>query len=214
MRYQIKALVITGLSALACNVQAAATSHMSLTEIGPGLIYDADLNLTWLQDGNFANSRMNWADAKSWAASLSFAGLGGWRLPGLLPNKTDCLGADCQNTELGHLFYSELGGQAGQEIVDNVFKNVQASVYWMQESVNMFDMNLGWGFVTGGGVLSGYQNVYNASSEFQAWAVHDGDIRLDANYSEPASIPVPAAVWLFGSGLIGLLGGARKRTLA
>ncbi len=207
MKHQVKALVIAGLSLLTCNAQA------SLTEIAPGLVYDTDLNLTWLQNANFTNSRMNWADANSWANTLSFAGLDGWRLPGLLPNNTDCLGANCQNTELGHLFYSELNGQAENELNSSVFNNVQASVYWLKESVNMFGMNLGWGFVTGGGVLSGYQNVYNAASEFQAWAVHDGDITLDANYI-PASIPVPAAVWLFGTGLLGLLGGARKRTLA
>ena len=38
-----------------------------------------------------------------------------------------------------------------------------------------------------------------------AWAVADGDI---------GAVPVPAAVWLFGSGLIGLVGLARRKTNA
>ncbi len=36
-----------------------------------------------------------------------------------------------------------------------------------------------------------------------AWAVHNGDV---------AAIPVPAAVWLFGSGLLGLIGVARNKS--
>jgi len=39
--------------------------------------------------------------------------------------------------------------------------------------------------------------------------------KLDANnvlsYDAPSAVPVPAAVWLFGSGLIGLVGVARRR---
>ncbi|HKQ29898.1 MAG TPA: VPLPA-CTERM sorting domain-containing protein, partial [Burkholderiales bacterium] len=33
-------------------------------------------------------------------------------------------------------------------------------------------------------------------------------------YQVPSAVPIPAAVWLFGSGLIGLLGVARRRRLA
>lgn len=36
------------------------------------------------------------------------------------------------------------------------------------------------------------------------WAVHDGDVGL-------AIVPIPAAAWLFGSGLLGLIGIARCR---
>ncbi len=35
-----------------------------------------------------------------------------------------------------------------------------------------------------------------------AWAVRSGDV---------SAVPVPAAVWLFGSGLIGLLGIAKRK---
>jgi hypothetical protein len=36
-----------------------------------------------------------------------------------------------------------------------------------------------------------------------AWAVRSGDV--------PAVVPVPAAVWLFGSGLLGLLGVVKRK---
>jgi hypothetical protein len=34
------------------------------------------------------------------------------------------------------------------------------------------------------------------------WAVHDGDI---------GAVPIPAALWLFGSGLLGLVGMAKRK---
>ena len=34
------------------------------------------------------------------------------------------------------------------------------------------------------------------------------------NYAQPAPVPVPAAAWLFGSGLLGLIGVARRKTRA
>ena len=38
-----------------------------------------------------------------------------------------------------------------------------------------------------------------------AWAVHTGDV---------SAVPIPAAVWLFGSGLIGLVSFARRNANA
>ena len=37
---------------------------------------------------------------------------------------------------------------------------------------------------------------------YYAWAVRSGDV---------SAVPVPAAAWLFGSGLIGLLGVAKRK---
>lgn len=40
----------------------------------------------------------------------------------------------------------------------------------------------------------------------------NNDAYLDAAYLNVTSVPVPAAVWLFGSGLIGLIGLRGKLT--
>ena len=51
----------------------------------------------------------------------------------------------------------------------------------------------------------GVQGTTNKTYGAYAWAVHDGDV------AALSSVPVPAAVWLFGSGLFGLLGFARRK---
>ena len=66
------ALAVVGL--LGCDLVGA-----SLVNRGGGLIYDTALNITWLQDANFAKSSaysvdglMTWADAMSWVSNLNY----------------------------------------------------------------------------------------------------------------------------------------------
>ena len=54
-----------------------------------------------------------------------------------------------------------------------------------------------WAFHMG----EGFQEEMAKSILMPAWAVHSGDV-----------IPIPAAVWLFGSGLLGLVGVARRKS--
>ena len=49
---------------------------------GNGLIYDDVLDITWLQDANYAQTsgydadgKMSWMDANTWASNLSLGGL-------------------------------------------------------------------------------------------------------------------------------------------
>ncbi len=65
-------------------------SHVSLIDRGNGLLYDSVLNVTWLQDANYAHTSgyagadsteaMNWATAKTWASDLVYGGYSDWRL--------------------------------------------------------------------------------------------------------------------------------------
>lgn len=52
---------------------------------------------------------MSWLDAKAWSASLNIGGITGWRLP---TADISCSGYNCSTSEMGHLFYDELGGIA------------------------------------------------------------------------------------------------------
>jgi hypothetical protein len=67
------------------SVQAIAAE---LYNRGNGLIYDAELDITWLQDANYAQTsgydddgQMSWEDANTWAAGLVYGGYDDWRLP-------------------------------------------------------------------------------------------------------------------------------------
>jgi hypothetical protein len=90
------------LLALAAASASSITAQAALHDRGGGLIYDDVLNITWLQDANYANtsgyaatSLMNWANANTWAANLSFLDTvrnvtyDDWRLPTVSPvNRT------------------------------------------------------------------------------------------------------------------------------
>ncbi|HSB98065.1 MAG TPA: hypothetical protein VLC91_16515, partial [Spongiibacteraceae bacterium] len=71
--------------------------------------------------------------------------------------------------------------------------------YWQAEQFQIDDA-YSWNFSS-----SGYQGIEFAFNEggFYALAVHDGDI---------AAVPVPASAWLFGSGLLGLITTAQRKS--
>ena len=107
------------------------------------------------------------------------------------------------------MFYSNLGNTAYNSILGNVsftdatpgggtesFLNVQSYPYWYGEEYAP-DTILVWAFRPNGGVL----NYYDKYSSFYSWAVRAGDV---------GSVPVPAAAWLFGTALLGLVGVKRR----
>ncbi len=101
-------------------------------------------------------------------------------------------------SQLGDLFYNQLGGVAVKSIATthndnyNLFTNVQSYVYWSGSEYAPGPHDA-WVFNTDVGVQ--YNNV--KGNQLYAWAVRPGDV---------AAVPVPGAFWLFGSGLVALTG--------
>ena len=74
-------------------------ANAALFDRGHGIYYDDVLNVSWLQDANYARSqyvssagalgdadgKMNWNEAITWVDSLTFAGYDDWRLPSVSP---------------------------------------------------------------------------------------------------------------------------------
>lgn len=192
--------------------------------------YDTTLDITWLADANAAGTMMTWADASTWAASLDINGVTGWRLPSVAPINSSTFNLNITNnattdqgyasgngwvdgsgnpvSEMGHMFYVSLGN-LGQCTPDNSdpsgctsqpgwglsntgpFSGIQdATGYWSESEQGS---SSAWGF----SFFWGNQAIYGKSSSVFTWAVHSGDV---------SAVPVPSAVWLFGSGLLGLVG--------
>ncbi len=106
--------------------------------------------------------------------------------------------AACKDNEYGHLYYYGAGTVFESGITpgnSGPFSNVQSDVYW---SGTASSSSKAWRFA----FAYGGQIAINKGQSGYAWAVQSGNV---------GAVPVPAAVWLFGSGLIGLLGFARRR---
>jgi len=200
--------------------------------------YDTTLDITWLADANAAGPTMTWTEANNWVANLNVNGITGWRLPtntpvngssynytrsndgttdfGFAATTTDGTdggwrdGSGNPVSEMGHLFYVTLGNlgvcdptlpvctaQAGSGLTNTAnFSNILSGYYW---SGSERGSGLAWVFSFSGGSQGGAD--VQDSIEY-AWAVRSGDVN---------AVPVPAAAWLFGSGLMGLLGLARRK---
>jgi hypothetical protein len=180
--------------------------------------YDTSLNITWLADTNYAGTAMQWATANAWAGSLNpyGSGINGWRLPTVTDTGpsgcnfaytgTDCgFNVNTATSEMAHMFYTTLGdkayyntsgiAQAGYGLTNTgPFSNVQSNFYWSTTEYAP-STSYAWYFHFGYG-----DQEYNGKAfSYFAWAVHAGDVGATV-------VPVPAAAWLFGSGLLGLVG--------
>ena len=160
--------------------------------------------------------------------SISYGGSNQWSLPGW----TDTGAPDSQDsnngTDMGYnvnpssdplaqLYYGELNktayyntsgnfqngygifGNNGAQVAGGAvgpFSNVQSSAYWLGTEYAP-EPNFAWVFDS----FSGGQSISIKTSQFNAWAVSPGQV---------SAVPVPGAVWLMGSGLLGLLGLKRR----
>ncbi len=209
-----------------------------LSRAGGSMYYDTVLDITWLADANYAytsgyvaegveatSGKMNWNAAVQWADQLVFGNYDDWRLPTALPvNGVDYVNdlsydgstdvgynITSPNNELAYMFAVNLGNlsyydvngngpQDGSGLVNTgPFTGLHNYYYWTGTALpGVANYSYGFSNIVGG------QRMYYQPSLHYAWAVRDGDV---------ATVPIPAAIWLFGSGLlfIRMLNGKRSR---
>jgi len=230
----LKAAISVGLISLGL---AGGADAALVSRLDGQAYYDTVADLTWLADANYAqtsgyvvpsgnpnwqNGQMTWQEANDWAAQLTVGGVSGWRLPGTIDflnngitfaNNNNFTGVDAGynmtiDSELSNLYYNVLGNLAPVDTngiaepdygLQNTgpFSNVQSNSYWSATEYAPFT-TYAWYF----GMTNGYQGAHSKINGNYGWAVQSGDV---------GAVPVPAAVWLFGSGLLGLIGVARRK---
>ena len=210
----------------------ANTNAVLVERLGGLAYYDTEADLTWLADADYAGTtdyadafygQMTWDQASAWVAGLNIAGIEGWRLPNTIDVGNDgstysnyFQGVDfgfniTTHSELSNMYFNVLGNIAYHDTSGNIqegygpintgpFSNIRFWEYWSATEYAPYT-SYAWQF----DMYDGFQRYGGKQNGSFAWAVHDGDV------AELSSVPIPAAVWLFGSGLLGFIGVARRK---
>jgi len=237
MKHQKTLLTLALLGSAALN----GTAQASLVDRGNGLLYDNVLNVTWLQDANYAKTsgydadgRMDWSGATAWAANLSYGGYNDWRLArnspvsggssynaSFSPNGTTDYGYNITspNSELAYMYYVNLGLNGYRNtsgVVQANFGIFGNGTYGGQNNVGLVHNLQGDGYWA--------HAKYYPPGSGNAWVFINRGVQGlsyegNQNYAwavrpgDVAPVPVPGAAWLFGSALLGLLGLKKRKAV-
>lgn len=193
------------LGTMEANPASSATIIADIIAANGGVIhdtpnfYDGYTGTYHLTAADFgANGLTNWFGAQAFVGYLSSVNYGNssqWALPSAGSNPQ--VGLNQITSQLGNLFYNELGGTAGSAIPANAnFINEQNNDYWSATEDASYSGGA-WLF----DAFFGNQYGFGKNVQLYVWAVSPGNV---------SAVPVPGAVWLFGTGLVGLLGLRRR----
>ena len=176
----------------------------ALYDRGNGLIYDDVLDITWLQDINYRYTSsgvaggMSFHSAKEWTENLNYGGFSDWRLPRV--NAEDFWSINNYNSEIGYMSSVNLGNTStliNLSFIDSSsgetrsFTSGAGQIFHLLGGTPLSTVsNIQWDKISGNHILGSWGN------SGYAWAVHDSDI------GNP--VPLPAGIYLFLSGLVGL----------
>ncbi|PIE61897.1 MAG: hypothetical protein CSA29_00970 [Desulfobacterales bacterium] len=234
-------LLMTGMA------HATLTTIGSATYNGANynLIWDDDNNgnsVVWL---DYKHAKAEWAEQRAWAASLDSALTinlnadytvsweGSWRLPVSVDgpavggnggpdangNYNHTTGYNLHNSEMGHLFYVELGNQGAFDTNGNFqspfglkntgeFNNITGNNrdwYWSDTELSEDPTQAFLFMMDDGGQGLNYKtepNPYGMDPNLFGLAVRTGQVSM---------VPVPGSIFLLGFGLTSLVGLCRRK---
>ncbi len=181
--------------ALLAGLALSGAAQATLIDRSGGMIYDDVLKITWLQDANYAKTsgydadgRMNWADANTWAANLSYGGYSDWRLPTMVDTGTS--GCDVANSgsDCGYNVQTASGGTVYSEMAHMYYSNLGLKGYLNPSGVPRVD----WG-IFGNGTTNGV----NTSSYGQKDVGLVKNLQSTTYWSGLAYAPTTNGAWIF-----------------
>ncbi len=172
--------------------------NADLVDRGDGLIYDDELDITWVQIADLAagssfddgggtfgdpsiDGLLTWDSAAAFVDSLDYGGFDDWRLPTMDSNNdlivVNCAfvsQADCLDNELGYLYFYGLGGTGSSRTGDtDPFTGILFR-YWGSDEVAP---SSAWTFDFVGGIQGPVDKNGDAfANPAGAWAVRAGDV--------------------------------------
>lgn len=216
----MKRLVLLTLCVVVSLIGISGNAGALLLDRGGGLIYDEDQDITWLQNSGYAvatgdaraDTRMNWSQAVEWVDELEYYDsvrdvmLSDWRLPKTPDNPSVPLGLstgiNITTSEMGYMYYVNLGNQAGYQGLQNAGPfNYYSLTHWnlWSDATQLMGYAYLFAFDTGT-----QDKTQMASGQYGhlPWAVMDGDV-APVPEPVPAPVPEPATILLIGTGLVG-----------
>ena len=196
-----------------------------LSRLSGQAIYDSDQDITWLANANLSATntfgvsgvaaRMEWDMTNEWVAAMNadggtgYLGYNDWFIPTVIQPDNNCsstyvpeqggdtVGHNCSGSPMGHLYYVD----GITTDMPGLFSNLKTDYFYGNEWSHSSDYVWTFGFSG-----SGYQGVGWKLFPYHVMVARPGDVPL-------TTVPIPPAVWLFGSGLVGLIGTAGRKYL-
>ena len=223
--------------ALSITFSPTYVANATLWDRGGGLIYDDDLDITWLQDANYAmtsgydaDGLMNWLPAVTWADELEYydserdVTWDDWRLPITVDGPyergydgTTTGGWNITTSEMGYMFYESLGN-LGYYALDGTYPQPGWGLNNTDPFINLQPKRYWSGTEYGANPASAWDFTFYSQVNKAETGRQTTEAKADYNNryawavmdGDVAPILEPATILLLGTGLIALVGFRRK----
>jgi hypothetical protein len=203
-RLEIEMYILKFAATIIAFVLSTSSQAALVERMGGRADYNEIAHLTWPTDTNHKKSRgyandehVNRDATNNWALQWDVSGVTGWHLA---DTDSPCADAYCSKREAGTLFHNKPDASRGNNNPSR--HNTKHDLFSHKDSRYWSDS-----WHTNRPDDTPYAEYYRGGQGHSGKTYH-------FDKCEVSAVPVPAAVWLFGSGLICLIGIGRRKTHA